>query len=576
MLLKKIFNYFLFTFTAVFIVVIFNSLSTSAFAINYSTDVVSKRVFLLIFNPTVNDTGTKLIQFQGYSSPDTLSTQLVDFMRNNSHGILRYQIAQRADVDSFAIKEDGYTYTKEEYLACLSGGGCHTPDTADYASIINTYNLCGKLNSGEIDEVWMWGGPSFGFSEARLAGASAYSFPGSAVNGTTCSRLLPIMAFGYDKGLTEAAIAFAHRVDSTMAVAYGGWDFNSNSNNWNRFTFNVGNSSSQSVFGCGSSSFPPNGVSAGDWGNSSSVDSFCDQFNTNWPEVNVTGTKRSISCSEWGCNGLGYLTWWFGKIPAYNGVAADGKYSDWWRYIGDPNKVYEAAYCNPVCSGKLCGAEDSCGGRCATGICNQPSGNSCISAKGLRQYYSTGTCKPDYTCEYSYKDLYCAFGCDAGTVRCNGCTPNCSGKECGSDGCGGLCVACTNGKVCVQDSKCVEYELVGVGGKGNNLEIGTLNVTDFGTGEVVQVVKEKTILELAQENIFYVATGLGALLIIIIACVLVVLVKKGKIKLNIKNPFAKKTIISEIPATLDSSLSKKPDELEVKEEVKSSDEIKKI
>ena len=34
------------------------------------------------------------------------------------------------------------------------------------------------------------------------------------------------------------------------------------------------------------------------------------------------------------------------------------------------------------------------------------------------------------------------------TVNCAACTPNCAGKECGSDGCGGSCGSCVSGKTC--------------------------------------------------------------------------------------------------------------------------------
>ena len=38
----------------------------------------------------------------------------------------------------------------------------------------------------------------------------------------------------------------------------------------------------------------------------------------------------------------------------------------------------------------------------------------------------------------------------AGGYRCIGCAPNCNGKVCGDDGCGGSCGACAANKTCVQ------------------------------------------------------------------------------------------------------------------------------
>jgi len=46
-----------------------------------------------------------------------------------------------------------------------------------------------------------------------------------------------------------------------------------------------------------------------------------------------------------------------------------------------------------------------------------------------------GTCEQGKTCNES-------------TGKCEACQPNCEGKECGPDGCGGVCGTCEQGKVC--------------------------------------------------------------------------------------------------------------------------------
>ncbi len=65
--------------------------------------------------------------------------------------------------------------------------------------------------------------------------------------------------------------------------------------------------------------------------------------------------------------------------------------------------------CTPACTGKSCG-DDGCGGSC--GACLDPA-------------------KP-----------VCSGG------QCSACVPNCSDKSCGDDGCGGSCGACATGKMC--------------------------------------------------------------------------------------------------------------------------------
>jgi len=47
----------------------------------------------------------------------------------------------------------------------------------------------------------------------------------------------------------------------------------------------------------------------------------------------------------------------------------------------------------------------------------------------------------------------CANGCSNG--ECNSCTPQCSGKECGLDGCGGTCGNCDAGYDCSPSGSCI-------------------------------------------------------------------------------------------------------------------------
>jgi len=120
--------------------------------------------------------------------------------------------------------------------------------------------------------------------------------------------------------------------------------------------------------------------------------------------------------------------------------------------------------CAPKCSGKTCGAADSCGGTCKAGSgCCTPKcqGKKCDVPDGCG-----GKCKPGSgCCTPSCKGKVCGSsdGC-GGTCKAGSgcCTPKCSGKTCGSsDGCGGTCKAgsgcCTpncNGAQCGGSDGC--------------------------------------------------------------------------------------------------------------------------
>ncbi len=55
---------------------------------------------------------------------------------------------------------------------------------------------------------------------------------------------------------------------------------------------------------------------------------------------------------------------------------------------------------------------------------------------------SCGTCGSELTCD--------------GSGQCVACTPQCAGKQCGPDGCGGQCGACGTGEVCDSSGVCQE------------------------------------------------------------------------------------------------------------------------
>ena len=89
---------------------------------------------------------------------------------------------------------------------------------------------------------------------------------------------------------------------------------------------------------------------------------------------------------------------------------------------------------------------------------------------------AVGDCTPDCTGKQCGNDGcggscgICQEGgtCMDGTCVCteNCCTPDCSGKECGSDGCGGSCGSCGAGAIC-QNNICTS-PATGGGGSGNN------------------------------------------------------------------------------------------------------------
>jgi len=116
--------------------------------------------------------------------------------------------------------------------------------------------------------------------------------------------------------------------------------------------------------------------------------------------------------------------------------------------------------CVPDCEGRCCGS-DGCGGTCPAGC---PEGEICD--------WSTCWCEVVKECETN-DDCPEDYWCDRTDWTCRSfdCIPNCAGKCCGSDGCGGTCPNnCPAGfychlnscecrpEVCQNDSDCMQSQ----------------------------------------------------------------------------------------------------------------------
>jgi hypothetical protein len=115
---------------------------------------------------------------------------------------------------------------------------------------------------------------------------------------------------------------------------------------------------------------------------------------------------------------------------------------------------FPAKEVNTACEdGNACTVGDKCG---LGAVCNPGTTSNCDD---------TNPCTTD-ACTFT--DPFCSHtaiaGCCTSTPQCGGgtkvcfnnqcCTPNCTGKDCGDDGCGGTCGTCTEGFTCDASNKC--------------------------------------------------------------------------------------------------------------------------
>lgn len=315
-------------------------------------EVVAPRVMVIDFDPTVDEAGMRLGEKMGWNNVDLLIQEYIEQVGQASGGLVQYQYsgANRLDVDAFPVKADGFCYTAAQYLDVLrSEPTHHQPDAVDYSRILADFDLVRRINDCEIDEVWLFGGPYFGFWESTMVGPGAFWCNSAPLGGVTgCQRRFVIMGFNTQRGVTEMLHNLGHRAESTLARVYNAYDWLFNAYAAlnpaaapppaTGLFANPGNDFEHLLLydkiapgraGLGLIHAPPNGQQDYDWSSHQAVLSSCDDW-LNFPALQ--GARRLVSCEEWGCSQHGFILWWLAHLPHAAG-SQNGVLNNWWRYI---------------------------------------------------------------------------------------------------------------------------------------------------------------------------------------------------------------------------------------------------
>jgi hypothetical protein len=282
--------------------------------------IFNRNVYVIVFDPLLNN-GQNLSDYLGWYDHASLTQGTIDFFDQASNGRVQYTVSETTVVTTGWPKlVDGFQYTEEQYLAALNGQATpHSPSEVDYNLIVNnsSFDICGKANRREIDEVWIYNGPLFGFYESTLVGPDAYWFNSPPVPGIhSCNRLIPIMGPSPERGLEEAVHNFGHRTESTMTQVYGSWLQNRTTHSWEKFALVDALSPDYLYSGCGNIHYPPNGQEDYDYANSGASQTNCEDF-ANYPNLtNPLDVLLDVDCSTWACQALEYYRYWFRHFPA--------------------------------------------------------------------------------------------------------------------------------------------------------------------------------------------------------------------------------------------------------------------
>ena len=294
-----------------------------------------RRVLSIIHDPAIPfEGGRKLHQVLNWRDPDELAQKYIADVRECSYGLADFEIVERVEADGFPVKQDGFAYTPETYLACWRArSGFHQPDAVDYHRLLDEFDVIPKINSGAIDEVWLFGFPYAGYYESIMAGSGAFWCNAPPLEHRAGTRPAPtrrfvIMGFNYERGVGEMLEDLGHRAESIIAKVFEG--YYGETNLWERFTRYDKTHPGRAE--CGNVHFAPNSLSDYDWGSRRKVVSRCDDW-LNFPNSLREGVERQVDCREWGDGDIrAHHLWWFRHFPHVAGET-NGVLNNWWEYV---------------------------------------------------------------------------------------------------------------------------------------------------------------------------------------------------------------------------------------------------
>lgn len=296
----------------------------------------SLKTLVLVYDPVVQlSTGKQLSEYMHWNKVEDLAKRFMTDILQVSGGLVRYQIAQRIDVDAFPAKEDGYVYDAGTYLNVLRGiAPPYMPQMADYHLILKRFEILHRVARDEIDEVWVFNFPHAGFYESIMAGPDAFWCNAPPLRNTGNSkRRFVIMGFSCERGVGEMLEGMGHRAESIMEKTFE--KLQGEANLWKRFIRHEKTHPGRAALG--NVHFAPNSERDYDWNNPSIVLSECDDWLNNFPDFR--GIARPVTAADWG-NGdtRKHHLWWMKHFPKVKGRRR-GIHHNWWQYIANPNNV---------------------------------------------------------------------------------------------------------------------------------------------------------------------------------------------------------------------------------------------
>lgn len=321
---------------------------------------LTPRVLVIIYDPVFQTDGSTLTQWgqrtRGWQPVDNLIAGYIADVDECSGGLVKYQVVEKISLNEFPAKVDNFRYDAASYLATINNPSIHhEPDRIDYAPIISKFNLLQRVANNELDEVWLFTFPFSGTWESTMVGKGAfYCNSDPQPNTDSCPRRFVIMGFSYERGVGEMEEDLAHRTESIIGRVHKCSDFVNWCYAWDRSKdpyvkldpnrYNALQFAETNLFAkfllfdriapgnaqAGTVHYAPNSQKDYDWGNTTPVATYADDWLT-YP--NLPHVQKTQNTTSWGNGDIrGHHRWWFQRFPKVAG-RTNGVRNNWWSYI---------------------------------------------------------------------------------------------------------------------------------------------------------------------------------------------------------------------------------------------------
>ena len=293
-------------------------------------------VQVLDFDPIADD-GRPLSVAHGWNDPVALQSQFIADVATASYGIVSHREVTFSTIRAYPVKPGNFHFTNASYEGCLlDSSPAYCGALIDYATVLNTAfdrhggSACQALRRGRVDEVWLWGGPWFGYLEYVVVAPKTLC--------PSVRRPFVVMGFSYERGVAEMLHDLGHRAEALVQQGIG-------FQIWDRFDGQRARYSED--YACpsepdsshpevdatdahaGNVHFPPNAYCHYQYDRDHPVLSDADDW-ANFP--NLSGRRTVVNAATWGTDQRGFLIWWMGRFPHRAG-STSGVAHDWWRYV---------------------------------------------------------------------------------------------------------------------------------------------------------------------------------------------------------------------------------------------------